>query len=121
MRGYFHNKINNINERNLTVIPPDFSIICKADTGATRTYLTEEDEKIISKKEKLFNGPIVKLQDETPLQEKIKGLLPLHPSLTNEAKTGHVIKGLTNASLIFIVQLCDDGCVAVFDWKNLNI
>ena len=58
---------------------------------------------------------MVKLPDETSLQAKIKGFLPLHPSLINEAKTGHVIKKLTNVSLISIGQLCDDGCVAVFN------
>ena len=49
MSRFFGNKLNNVNENNpLTVIPPQ--VICKADTGATRTYLTEEDEGILENK-----------------------------------------------------------------------
>ena len=34
---------------------------------------------------------------------------------------GYVFPCITNSSLISIGKLCDDGCIAVFDWKNLKV
>jgi hypothetical protein len=48
-------------------------------------------------------------------------VLPLHPSLSKEAKTAHVLDGVTNASLISIGQLCDDDCIAVLDKQKLQV
>ena len=49
------------------------------------------------------------------------GLLPLHSSLSQQAKTGSVLKGLNNVSLLLLGQLCDDDCVAVLDKRFLNV
>jgi hypothetical protein len=57
----------------------------------------------------------------THIQVTHSGLLPFHHSLSDKAKTAHVLDGITNASLISIGQLCDDDCIAVLDKKLIKI
>ena len=74
----YDSKMNIVNEyKPPALIPPKTTITCKADTGATRSYLTEKDAKILCNKENLPNGPLVNLPDETSLQAKIKGKMKL--------------------------------------------
>ena len=49
------------------------------------------------------------------------GTLPLNRFLSKLAKTGNVLKGLTNSPLLSIGQLCDDNYVAVFSNFNLRM
>ena len=80
----------------------------------------EKDAIILQQKEKLSLGQMVKLPDNSTLQAHIKGITPLSKDLSDNAKSAHVFKGLTNSSLFSIGQLCDNGCTAVFDWKHLK-
>ena len=105
----------------LTGLPPKHQVVCKADTGASSNYLTKKDECILQAAKPIINGPIVKLPNDVQIQASIKGLLPLPPTLSNIATMAHVFQCLTNASLLSIGRLCDDGCVAVFDKHDLRI
>ena len=95
--------------------------MCKADTGASSNYITKQDGHILEEVVEVKNGPIVKLPNNAQIQADKKGLLPLASILSEKSRTAHVFKGLTNASLISIGRLCDDGCVAVFDKRDLRV
>ena len=110
-----------LTNKNLTAIPPKDTVVRKADTGASSNYVTERDQHTLQKLEKVMYGPTVRLPDNTQIQAHKKGILSLSPTLSLSARTAHVFKGLTNALLISIGKLCDDGCVAVFDQFDLRI
>jgi hypothetical protein len=61
------------------------------------------------------------IPNSTHIQATHSGLLPFHPSLSDKAKTAHVLDGITNASLISVGQLCDDNYIAVLDKKLIKI
>ena len=116
------NKYNNWKQANtLTGLPPPEPIICKADTGASSNYVTEKDKNVLSNVESVQDGPRVKLPNSGQIQANKKGILPLPATLSLTARTAHVFSGLTNASLLSIGRLCNDGCVAVFDALSLRI
>ena len=104
----------------LTVIPPqqNKSIICKADSGATKTYLKPTDQNILQNINKVINGPTV----DIPHGENMKTIstLPLHNLLSAAAKQGNVLEELSNSTLLSIGQLCDNKCIAVFDKRHLH-
>jgi hypothetical protein len=58
------------------------------------------------------------LPDSTHIQATHSGILPFHESLSDKAKTAHVLDGIANAPLISVGQLCDDDCIAVLDKKT---
>ena len=120
MSNNFNNYLFLANKK-LTAIPPKDDVVCKADTGASSNYVTERDQHSLEKLEKIMYGPTVRLPDNSQIQANKRGLLPLPKTLSITARTAHVFKGLTNASLISIGKLCDDGCVAVFDKLDLRI
>ena len=120
MSHNFYNHIFLTNKR-LTAIPPKSTVVCKADTGASSNYVTEQDENALENLEKISNGPKARLPNDAEIQAHKKGLLPLPKVLSATARSAHAFRGLTNASLISIGKLCDDGCVAVFDKLDLRI
>ena len=48
------------------------------------------------------------------------GKLPLHPTLSEAAQKGHVLKNLESSSLVAMGPLCDDGCTVVLTDKHLT-
>ena len=105
----------------LTGLSPKPKVVCKADTGASSNYITKRDEHILQDAKPIINGPIVKLPNDVQIQASKQGLLPLPPVLSDNSRTAHAFKGLTNDSLLLIGRLCNDGCVAVFDEHDLRI
>lgn len=65
--------------------------------------------------------PTVVLPNKETLQPIAKGLLRLHPELSDKAQTATVLDKLRSASLISIGQLCDDDCAALFSKNKLQI
>ena len=122
MRG-LDNKLKNIySTKTSTTIPPtNHTVICKADSGATRNYFIERDAYVLNDKQLIKNGPKVGLPNGATLEAYLRGNIPFSTLLTTEAMQAHVFKGLTNSSLISIGQLCDDGCIAMFDKKKLHV
>ena len=68
-----------------------------------------------------MHGPTVNIPNGDHMKTIEYGTLPLHHSLSTTAKQGNVLKGLNNASLLSIGQLCDDECIAVFDKRHLHV
>ena len=90
----------------------------KADSGATTTYLKKEHAKFLQNLHILQNGPKAVLPNNTTIAASAQGDLPLHQCLTPKAL---IYPHLKSESLLLIGQLCNDGCVAVFDKEKLNI
>ena len=89
------------------------------DTGATNTYFKEAQKFHHHNLEKLMFGPKAALPDNTKISATHQGILKLHPKL--QIKT-LMFPELKNESLLFIGQLCDLDCTAVFhQQKNANI
>ena len=65
-------------------------------------------------RKKTMNGSRVGLIDGSVMKKLETGIFPLNNFLSTMAKTGNVLAGLTNSSLLSIGQLCDDDCIAVF-------
>ena len=49
------------------------------------------------------------------------GNTPLEISLSADAKKAHIFDVLHSASLISLVQLCDNDCIAILDKNEINI
>ena len=113
---------NNINEIVNPYIPlhsiNSNYIIAKADSGATSNYWREKDKSILHNLS-VFEGPTVTLPDNSQLQSKEEGEIPLSPLLSTAAKKASVIPGLKSASLISLGQIVDDGCTILLDEKTL--
>ena len=122
MKDKYLKTVNLVKTNTFNLIPPsNNTIVCKADTGATKNYFTEKDSNILLNLKKVKNGPKVQLPNKMVLPTIFSGNIPLHPLLSNNATKAHIIKGLTNASLISIGQLCDNNCIAIFDKHDLKI
>ena len=48
-------------------------------------------------------------------------IIPLSRSLSIHVKKAHVFYGLHRASLISLVQLCDNDCISILDKNDINI
>ena len=60
----------------------------------------------------------VVLPNKKKLTTNKAGNLPLASSLQTRATIAHVLPGINKTSLLSIGQLCDDGCLAIFDKRN---
>ena len=110
-------KLNNTCKKLLTIIPPSKSpetIVLKADLGASKTCIKPNEQHILTYAQAFCNKASVQLPNNTHLQQISTGQLPLNPSLSRQARQGHILKGLDNASLLSIGQICDDDCIAVY-------
>ena len=67
------------------------------------------------------DGPTVQLPNNKMISATITGNITLESSLSTHAKKAHIFDGLRSASLISLVQLCDDDCVAILDKNEINI
>ena len=88
--------------------------IMKADSGASKTYIKENHKKYLQDQIILKNGPRATLPNNSTIQATISGQLPLHPSLKHKTL---LFSELQSESLLFIGQLCDEGCITIFDDK----
>jgi hypothetical protein len=81
----------------------------------------EKDQSALTDLRTTNCGPIVTLPDSTSIPASHSGQLPLHASLSSRAQKAHVLRGITNLSLISLGQLCDDDCIAVLDKNHLQV
>ena len=63
----------------------------------------------------LEHGPEATLPDNSKIRASVQGTLPSCPELLHSVL---VYLTLHNESLLSIGQLCDEGCIAIFD-KNV--
>ena len=88
-------------------------IIMKPDSGASGTYVREQDATVLSSIVPSTSHQVM-LPDGNNIQSTKTGLLPI-PGLSDVAATAHVFKDLHSASLLSVGQLCDDDCLVLFD------
>ena len=100
-------------------LPPFSShpAIFKADSGASKHFVRQQDSTCLSNVTPLTHGPRAKLPNNEYIYPIARGLLPTLSSLSTSARSSLVYPALKNASLLSIGQLCDNGCLALFD-KN---
>ena len=89
----------------------------QADSGASKTYIKDEHQKYLNNVRYLVHGPKAILPDNTTIQAIAQGNLPLHPKLQHSAM---VFPELQSESLFSIGQVCDEGCIVVFDDINFK-
>ena len=99
------------------VVPPSPSsihpiVIAKADSGASRHYIRDDDKSILNFRKKDL-GPTVLLPNNDSMTSTESGILPLSGHLNAAAKKAHIFSDLHSASLISLGQLCDDNCTIV--------
>ena len=92
----------------------------KLDSGASRHYLRSEDRRVLVNIRPLLNGPHVILPDQSTIQAKESGQLPL-PHVSTHAKEAKVFQDLKSSSLLSLGQLCDDGCKAILDKEKVTV
>ena len=96
------------------------AVTAKPDTGASNHYFAASDALVLTKLSPNPHGPSVTLPDMSTIYAEQQGFLPL-PSLSKEAKRTQVFSAITNASLILIGQLRNDGCEAKFAKKSMSV
>ena len=94
------------------------TLVC--DSGASYNFLKENDPDILQNKKPLLKGPSAQFPDGTIISSTQDGYLPI-PSLSSNATHSLVYPGIQNSSLLSIGQICDDGCIAIFDSKLMRI
>ena len=64
------------------------------------------------------NKKSVQIPNISTINIMYQDLLLLPNTLSNKAKTVHILLHLTNTSLLSIGQLCNDNCWGIFDKKR---
>ena len=118
-------KIKNIlHERNLSPVASDniqnnntldLNIIkVKMDSGASKHFFKMSHLKSLKNVQKLINGPIAHLPNNTQVRATHKGTVHIHEDISAKASEVLVFPHIKNESLISIGQLCDDNCIVIF-------
>ena len=94
-------------------------VIAKGDSGASSHYIRPQDERVLNNVQHR-TGPEVTKPDGTNLNITGTGDLPLHKSLSAQARKGHILPNLTSSSLVALGPLCDDGCTVILTDKTLT-
>ena len=90
-----------------------------ADTGASSHYIRPNDPHV---KTNIPQQPItVGLPNGAQLTSTNDGCHLAIPQLPSNAREAHIIPGLTHSSLISIGKLCDSGCIATFNQRDVKI
>ena len=85
----------------------------KADTGASKHFITPYDKKYTVNPTKIKNGPIAALPNFQKILPSHQTSLPFE-TLSPQAKEGLIYPDINNSSVLLIGQLCDDNCIALF-------
>ena len=68
-----------------------------------------------------MNGPSAILPDTTTIQASTIGQLPLLSCLSCKAQEACIFPKLKNESLLYVGQLCDNDCTAIFNDGKVHI
>ena len=102
-------------------LPQHATIIAKSDSGASNNYWITEDMLVNTNLKDTCDGPTVQLPNNATMNATKTGSIPLSESLGTHEKKAHVFDGLHSASLIYLVQLCDNDCISILDKNDINI
>ena len=111
----------------LPVVPPsnlvgnNNIVTCKLDSGATKTYIRQQDKDIVNNIRKDWRNRSVIMPNNKSEQIQEIGTLNTRAELSHKAKEASIVPGLTSASLLSVGVLCDDGCRVMFDSKKVNV
>ena len=94
--------------------PSNTHSFLKADSGASKHFIRQEDESECTNIETIVNGPAAKLPNNQYIFPSNSTQLPFSELLSEHAKSALIYPALKNASLLSIGQLCDDDCLAIF-------
>ena len=89
-----------------TQISSSLVVPAKADSGASRHYMKESDQHVLTNISS-SPGPTVYLPDNNTMTSMKAGDLPFPSILSSSAKKAHVFRDLQSASLVSLGQLCD--------------
>ena len=78
---------------------PRKTIISKGDSGASSHYIRPQDADVMSNIT-TQRGEEVTQPDGTTMAIEHVGQLPMHPTLSDQAKKGHILRNLKSASLV---------------------
>ena len=114
-----HSYLNFNCSNSVCSLTPPFNVVnTYADSGASNTYFRLKD--VANNKVATQNSIIVTQANGDTMQSTHIANMNL-PTLSSEAKIGHVIPNLSSASLLSIGQLCDDDCLALFTKEKVFI
>ena len=114
-----HSYLNFNCSNSVCSLTPPFNVVnTYADSGASNTYFRLKD--VANNKVATQNSIIVTQANGDTMQSTHIANMNL-PTLSSEAKIGHVIPNLSSASLLSIGQLCDDNCLALFTKEKVFI
>ena len=99
--------------RSIVNPPQHTTIIAKEDSGALNNYWRTEDMTVLTNVKKNREKTTVQLPNNETISTTRTGNIPLASSLSSPAKRAHIFDVLHSASLISLVQLFDDDCVAI--------
>ena len=105
-------------------VSPSFSrenFNAKLDSGASKHFFKSTHLKYLNNIQKLSNGPIAHLPNNTTVQATHKATINLHANLSRPASEVLIFPHLTNESLLSIGQLCDDNCIIIFTKTNFFV
>ena len=77
--------------------------------------------KLCSNITKTNSGPTISAANGTDMPTNHTGTVPISPSLSQQAQQRNIMKSLSTRSLIYIAQLCDDDCIAIFTKNYVQI
>ena len=107
-----HSVASNLNVTNIFTQFLNY-IVLKADSGASKHFIREEDERNLVHVHPLLNGPMAKLPNNDYIHTKSGGFLPFSNKLSANAKKALIYPELKNSSLLSVGQLCDNNCIAI--------
>ena len=93
----------------------------KADTGATSTYIRQQDAGCAINSKTITHGPTIMQPDKSTLKVKQSCEISFTTQLSEDAKAAYIVPALKNSSLLSIGKLCDDNCIALFTKRKLFI
>ena len=98
---------------------PTKRVTFKFDSAASDNYIRSSDAHCLSDIEQ-FSGSSVTLPDDTKIKPSHKGILPLHSSFSNTAKTATILPKLQSSSLISVGKICDDNNHVIFNKNSVH-
>ena len=101
--------------------PKNATITTKEDSGASNNYWRTEDQLVLTDKNDTSNRSTIQLPNNASISSKHTVNIPFTNSLGLQATKAPIFDGLHSASLVSLVQLFDDYCIAILDKNEVNI
>ena len=102
-----------------SIVKPTKRVTFKFDSAASDNYIRSSDAHCLSDIEQ-YSGSAVTLPDDTKIKPSHKGILPLHSSFSNTAKTATILPKLQSSSLISVGKICDDNNHVIFNKNSVH-